>query len=176
MAAGMRRMRQPLPPVDLDAVRDGVALQEEQEEAEKERKETEAALKMSMQADMAEAGKVDIPMISVDEFKTQTKDFVKEMFRVLLEGVRSGGIRFMQDDNILSFAKTILGGSLKDAMPELAKEEFQDSQREALSKTAGEFMKQSSESGSLGTPQQVNESAGKVSRMDFDLQFYTLLI
>ena len=99
------------------------ALKEEYE-AEKERKETEAALKMSMQADMAEAGKVSIPMISVEEFKTQTKDFVKEMFRVLLVGARSGGIQFMQDDNILSFAKTILGGSLKEAMPELAKEEF----------------------------------------------------
>ena len=83
----------------------------------------------------------------------------------------------MQDDNILTFAKTILGGDLKNSMPELTKEEFQDAQREALTKTAGEFLKQGySVFGSLDTPQQVDECARKVSRMDFDLQFYTLLI
>ena len=126
---------------------------------------------------MDEGKELSIPTIDVEEFKTRTKNFVKEIFNVLLDGARSGGVRWMQDDNILAFAKTILGGDLlKNSMVELTSESFQDTQREALSSTAAEFLKQGYSVSLLNTPQQVDECTRKVSRMDFDLQFYTLLI
>ena len=76
------------------------------------------------------------------------------MFNVLMEGARSGGIPFMQDDNILAFARTILGGDLLKDSIDLTSVDFQDAQREALTKTANDFLKQAySAFGSLDTPE-----------------------
>ena len=51
------------------------ALKEEAEK-EREKKETEAALKMSMEAGQEDEESRNISIISVDEFKAQTKAFV----------------------------------------------------------------------------------------------------
>jgi hypothetical protein len=151
LAAAQNLLLDDLPGIADFARRQNAAKAER--DAEREKRETEAALKMSM-GDPEEEDPLSLPAITADEFKMRTKEFVKELFTVLMEGSRSGGVPLMQDDSLLQFVKTILGGDLlKDSGLDLSSATFQDAQRDALAATADEFQKQDASAvGSLDTP------------------------
>ena len=93
----------------------------------------EAAIKMSMQDDSEVADQIDIPTISMEEFKKRTTDFVTQLFQIILKGVRTGEIKGLKKENTLSLTRTVLSCDLIKSVTEAEGDSFQDNQRNALS-------------------------------------------
>ena len=109
-------------------------------EEEQAIKEMEAAIKMSMQDDSEATDQIDIPTISLEEFKKRTTDFVTQLFQIILKGVRTGEIKGLKKENTLSLTRTVFSCDLIKSVTEAEGDSFQDNQRNALSQSSQEFL------------------------------------